>query len=143
MLMEQFVPQEYVATCWWLQLECTGGSTSGDHYVFDNTDPTTGENAAVGQVTHGYHLLDILKAQTPDDNPPQGQYLLDILSSIGEFPAALANDQNTHGNPNGGRYWMVNKHGQYEIGYAWYTNGELHFHEGDMVWKKQSSPNAS
>ena len=143
MVMESFTPQEYVASCWWLQLICTGGSNSGDHYVFNDTDPTLGTNAAVGQVTHGYHVMDILKARTPDDQPPAGQYLLDVLSTIGEFPAALANDQNTHGNPDGGRYWMKNKHGEYQIGYAWYTNGEIHFHEGEMEWNLQDSPNAS
>ena len=43
---------------------------------------------------------------------------------------------------------MKNKLGEYQAGYAWYTNGELHFHEGDMVWQfvsggTGSGPNAS
>ncbi len=143
MVMETFTPQEYVAACWWLQLECTGGSTSGDHYLFNTPDPTSGNVAAVGEVNHGPHITDILKAHTPDDQPPQGQYLLDVLSSVGEFPASLADDSNTHGNPHGGRYWMTNKDGSYQVGYAWTYNGEYHFHVGEMVWQLQSSPNAS
>ena len=143
MQMEQFVPQEYVASCWWLQLQCTGGSTSGDHYVFNTTDPTNAENAAVGQVTHPAHPSIILKAQTPDEYPPRGQYLLDVLATVGEFPGAMANDKNTHGNPDGARYWMLNKVGDYQQGYAWYTNGELHFHEGNMEWQLQSKANAT
>lgn len=33
--VQVFTPQEYIAGCyrWKLELECTGGSTSGDHYV--------------------------------------------------------------------------------------------------------------
>lgn len=147
---EAFEPQEYIAGCykWKLDLVCTGGSTSGDHYVFNNTDPTNAENPAVGQVTHAGHNDTTLWATTEDDNPPSGQYLLDILATVGEFPGAMANDKNTNGNPAGARYWMLNKLGQYQIGYAWYTNGVLHFHEGDMEWQLVSAgtgsgPNAS
>ena len=147
---QQFAPQEYVADCyrWRLQLECTGGSTNGDHYVFDYTDPTLQVNAAIGQVTHPGHDDQVLWATTDDGYPPRGQYLLDILATVGEFPGAMANDQNTNGNPSGARYWMVKKTGDYQIGYAWYTNGVLHFHEGDMVWEMVhhgtgSTPNAS
>ena len=143
MQMEQFVPQEYVASCWFLQLYCTGGSTNGDHFLFNTQSPPTNNTPAVGQVTHPAHYSKILKAQTPDEYPPSGQYLLDVLSEVGEFPGALADATNTNGNPGGARYWMQNKSGAYQIGYAWTYEGEYHFHEGEMEWELQNNPNAT
>ncbi len=143
MVREKFVPNEYVAACWWLQLYCTGGSQSGDHHLFDTTSPPTDHTPAVGQVNHPAHYTTILKAKTEDDLMPHGQYLLDILSTVGEFPASLADDTNTNGNPHGARYWMQNKSGEYQVGYAWTYEGEYHFHVGEMEWQLQSSPNAS
>ena len=149
---QQFAPQEYIAGCykWGLELWCTGGDNNGDHYVFNNTDPTAGTNAAVGSVFCEPHSLGYLYVRTETNVTPT----LDMpevqaaIASVGEFPAAMGNDQNTQGNPNGARYWMVKKTGEYQIGYAWYVDGQLHFHEGEMEWELISGgdgagPNAS
>ena len=150
--IETFVPNQFIAGCykWGLELVCTRGAVNGDHYVFNNTDPTLGENAAVGQVTHPGHSMGYIYVRldtpvTPTMDMPEVQA---AVASVGEIPAAMGNDQNTHGNPAGARYWMKNKHGQYQIGYAWTIDGELHFHEGEMEWTLLSGsdgagPNAS
>ena len=148
---ETFVPNEFIAGCyrWKLELECTGGAVNGDHYVF-NSNNSQNDNPAIGQVIHEGHLAQILyivteSSETPTMATPE---VIEALASVGEFPGVMGNDQNTNGNPSGARHWMKNKLGEYQADYAWYTNGELHFHEGDMVWQlvhggTGSGPNAS
>lgn len=152
LMAERFEPQEYIAGCykWGLELICTGGAVNGDHYVFNDTDPTAGHNAAVGQITHAGHSMGYIyvRTETPDYPQMSDPAVQAVIASVGEFPAAMGNDQNTQGNPAGARYWMVNKHGQYQIGYAWVIDGDLHFHEGEMEWQLISGsdgagPNAS
>ncbi len=151
MVMDTFVPNQYIAGCyrWKLELECTGGSTSGDHYVF-NSNNSQDDNPAVGQVTHAGHMTQILYVvtETSEMPSPTDPIVMAELAKVGEFPGVMGNDKNTHGNPAGDRHWMKNKLGQYQSGYAWYSGGELHFHEGDMVWDlihsgSGSGPNAS
>lgn len=149
---QKFAPQEYFADCyrWILPLVCTGGSTSGDHYVF-NSNNSQNDNPAIGQVTHpGHTVTPPLMVWTDSSSQPSltDPAVLEVLATVGEFPGVMGNDQNTHGNPSGARTWMKNKLGEYVAGYAWFTNGELHFHAGEMEWQLQhhgtgSTPNAS
>lgn len=152
MVMETFSPNQFIAACyrWRLDLVCTGGSTSGDHYVFDSNN-SQNDNPAMGQVTHpGHTITPPLYVWTETDATPSitDPAVIAVLETVGEFPGVMGNDQNTHGNPSGARTWMKNKLGEYVAGYAWWTNGELHFHAGDMEWKLDhsgsgSTPNAS
>lgn len=149
--VQVFTPQEYIAGCyrWYLDLECTGGSVNGDHYVFNATGQDG--SAAIGQVIHaGHHDQRLyVVTDTPETPALTDPVVLNVLSSVGEFPGLMGNDQNTHGNPSGDRHWMQNKLGEYISGYAWIgTDSQLHFHAGDMVWILEHSgtgtgPNAS
>ena len=150
--VQVFTPQEYISGCykWGLELVCTGGAVNGDHYVFDTTNPPENGTPAVGQVIHSGHSMGYIyvRTETPDYPSMSDPAVQAVMASVGEFPGALANDQNTNGNPAGNRCWMRNKSGEYVVGYAWYIDGDLHFHAGEMEWQLLSGsdgagPNAS
>lgn len=149
--VQVFTPQEYIAGCyrWALDLVCTGGDISGDHYVFNGSGQDG--NAAIGEVTHPGHFEERIFCVTDTSEQPSwtSPEVVAALETVGEFPGLMGNDQNTHGNPNGARTWMQNKLGEYIQGVAWTgQDGELHFHEGSMEWilvggSSGTGPNAS
>lgn len=142
MQMEQFVPQEYVAACWRLNVWCEGplpSAANGTPQVFV-VNMEEGDHV-VGQMStscEGGHLCPppiYATTESPDIKPDISVLKYELYG----FHAAIATDEALNQNHS---HLMENKPGHYTEGFSWTVNGQYHFFR-EPNWELRANPNSN